>query len=438
MWATGVNGLTIQRIPLWWALAIAGAAVISAATARSAGSFTPHHVEAIGGGLALLIAACVSLNRKWIVELPTLVWPIGVAVLATLNLSPEIAPIRSPATTALVVALAAGTITLCLPFSRFAHLLAAAVAAMADLGLAGAQITWGKAPIDVFDFTQGAAERLLRLQNPYGGVFPSTTPGVPYFHFPYLPGVLLITAPFRLLGDIRVANAVAMLILFASIWAVARRRVGQPWSERWMALGLAVPFPAYMVAKAWPEVYLVAAVAAWLALREAHPRWGTALLGLGICTVPTTLPILALPWLWWPAARREITLATLLALFLCVPFALWAGPASFVRDVVAVQLDTPTRIDALTVNSFLVYLHRPFLPTWAGILVPGLALLVAAAFTPRRWDSALLLGAVLLAVTFLMAKWAFFDYYFIVVYTIILALSCAIPSATRTGKLSSS
>ena len=162
------------------------------------------------------------------------------------------------------------------------------------------------------------------------------------------------------------------------------------------------------------------------------------MLGLGICTVPTPLPMLALPWLWWPAARREITLATLLALFLCVPFALWAGPASFVRDVVAVQLDTPTRIDALTVNSFLVYLHRPFLPTWAGILVPGLALLVTAAFTPRRWDSALLLGAVLLAVTFLMAKWAFFDYYFIVVYTIILALSCAIPSATRTGKLSSS
>ena len=430
-----MNGLAIQRVPLWWGLGISGAAVLAAATARSAGTFAPHHVEEIGVGLALLIAACVSLSWNWTVELPTLVWPIGVAALAALNLSPAIAPIRSPAATAIVIALAAGAITLCLPFSRVAHLLAAAIAAVADVGLAGAQITWGKAPIDVFDFTQGAAERLLHLQNPYGGVFPSTTPGVPYFHFPYLPGVLLITAPFRLLGDIRVANAAAMLILFASIWAVARRRVGSPWSERWMALALAVPFPAFMVANAWPEVYLVAAVAAWLALRAAHPQWGTAVLGIGICTVPTPLPILALPWLWWPSARREITMATLLALVLCVPFAAWAGWASFIHDVVVVQLDTPTRIDALTVNSFLAYLHRPFLPTWAGILVPGLALLVAAAFTPRRWDSALLLGAVLLAVAFLMAKWAFFDYYFIVVYAIILALSCGIPfPATLTGK----
>lgn len=425
-----MKGLVIQRIPLWWAPAIAGAAVMAAATARSAGTFTPHQVEAIGGGLALLIAACISLRRKWIVEVPTLVWPIGVAALAAINLSPEIAPIRSPATTALVIALAAGAITLCLPFSRVAHFLAAAIAALADVGLACTQITWGHAPIDVFDFTQGAAERLLHLQNPYGGIFPSTTPGVANFHFPYLPGVLLITAPFRLLGDIRVANAAAMLILFASIWAVARRRVGSPWSERWMALALAVPFPAFMMAMAWPEVYLVAAIAAWLALREAHPQWGTAVLGLGICTVPTPLPMLALPWLWWPAARREITLASLLALVLCVPFVAWAGAASFVHDVVVVQLHTPTRTDALTVNAFLAYLHRPFLPTWAGILVPALVLLFAAAFTPRRWDSALLLGAVLLTVVFLMAKWAFFDYYYIVVYAVILALSCGSPLPT--------
>ena len=421
------NSTANQKMPLWWAPAIVGASVFAAAAARSAGTFTPHGVEAVASGLGLLVVAWICMRPGWRLAWPALLWPLGAAGLALLNLSPAIDPAGSPAALTLAIILAASAAALCLPLPRVSQLFAAVTAAAADIGLALIQVTWGRAPIDVFDFTQGAAQRLLHLQNPYGGIFPSTTPGVPYLHFPYLPGVLIATAPFRLLGDIRVANAAAMLVLFGSIWAVGRRHVGSPWSERWFAIALAVPLPARMVLMAWPEVYLVAAIAAWLALREDHPRWGALVLGLGICTVPTPLPLLAIPWLWWPSARREITAAAVLAIILCVPFAAWAGFGNFFHDVVVVQLHAPTRLDALTINSFLAHLHRGFLPTWVGILVPGLVLLLAAALGPRGWDSAFLLGSVLLTVIFLTAKWAFFDYYFIVVYAVILGLSLGPP-----------
>ncbi len=179
--STEVSALTARlatargpKIPARWIFAVFGAPILAAATARSAGTFTVHGVEAVAGGLGILIIA----------------W--------------------------------------------------AAMGAGSDIGLGLIQMTWGKAPIDVSDFTQGASEQLLHLQNPDGGVVTSTTPGVPFFHFPYLLGVLLVTAPFRVLGDIRMAKA----LLFGAIWALGRRKVGSVWSDRWLAVALATPLSA--------------------------------------------------------------------------------------------------------------------------------------------------------------------------------------------------
>ncbi len=176
------------------------------------------------------------------------------------------------------------------------------------------------------------------------------------------------------------------------------------------------------------------AIAGWVLLRDRHRRWSIVVLGLGICTVPTPLPLLVLPWLWWQEARREITLAVLIAVTLCVPFAAWAGFGNFFHDVVVVQLLAPTRLDALTVDALLAHLHRGFLIAWVGILASGILLMMAAVAGPRRWDAAFLLGGVLSTAIFLTAKWAFFDYYFIVVYAVLIGLSLASdPAAVGSG-----
>jgi hypothetical protein len=141
--------------------------------------------------------------------------------------------------------------------------------------------------------------------------------------------------------------------------------------------------------------------------------------------VPTALPLLVFVWLWWRDARREITLAVLVVLVVCVPFALWAGVGKFIADTVLLQLRLAPRPDALSINGLLAHLGRPLLPGWAGASLSAACLAAFALWGTREWDSALLMGAVLTLLAFVTAKWAFFDYYFIVAVGLVLALVLA-------------
>ena len=303
--------------------------------------------------------------------------------------------------------------------------LMAAIGAGTDLALATSRMVWGQAGIDVFWFTQRSTERLLHGLNPYGMAYPTTTPGLLSAHFPYGPALLVLAAPFRLLGDIRLANAAAMMLLFACIAVLARRHFGDVTAGRYVALSLALPFSPFMIVQAWPEVYPVTGVALWLVLRPRHPQWAVLALGTGLCTVPTALPLVVFAWLWWRDARREINLAVLVALLICVPFALWAGVGKFIADTVLLQLRLAPRTDALSINGLLAHLGRPLLPGWVGVSVSAVCLGAFAIWGTREWDGALLMGAVLTLLAFVTAKWAFFDYYFIVAVGIVLALAFA-------------
>src|ERR1022692_3199782 len=95
-----------------------------------------------------------------------------------------------------------------------AKVLAFAMAsASVAIGVA-ANLTWGFANIDVFQFQQTSSQALLHGQNPYSPIVPSpeiVAPGVPAWlqlHFPYGPILPVLEAPFRLLGDIRVLHVV--------------------------------------------------------------------------------------------------------------------------------------------------------------------------------------------------------------------------------------
>ncbi len=427
---TAIVALAARQIagglPVWQGLALASLAAVSLGSAWRQGTYSNAALLAILVGLLAGVAAVIA-HRSKSLTVPGWIWPLTAGGLALMNLAPGLDPGAPPTQAALSVLLSCVTVTLCLVPWRGRAIHLAMIGAGTDLALAASSMVWGQAGIDVFSFTQRSVERLLHGLNPYGMAYPTTTPGLLSAHFPYGPALLLLAAPFRLLGDIRLANAAAMMLLIACIGILARRHFGEASAGRYVALSLAMPFSPFMIVQAWPEVYPVAGVALWLVLRPRHPRWAVLALGTGLCTVPTALPLLVLPWLWWRDARRGITLAVLVALLICVPFALWAGIGKFIADTVLLQLRLAPRTDALSINGLLAHLGRPLLPGWAGISVSAVCLAAFALWGAKQWDAALLMGAVLTLLAFLTAKWAFFDYYFIVAVGIVLALAFADP-----------
>ena len=416
-----------EAVPLWQALALTSLAAVALGSAWRAGTYSNAALLGILSGLAVGGGAIAVRHRSLEFDIAAWIWPLAAVGLSLMNLAPGLDPTSSATQACLSLLLAGVAGTLCLvPWRRRARLLAS-IGVGTDLALAANRIVWGRADIDVFWFTQRSTERLLNGLNPYGMAYPTTTPGLLAAHFPYGPALLVLAAPFRLLGDIRGTNAAAMVVLFVCVAILARRHSGEARAGRYVAVALALPFSPFMIVQAWPEVYPVAGVALWFVLRPRFPKWSIVALGVGLCTVPTALPLVVFPWLWWRDARREITAACLVAVLICVPFALWAGAGKFFADTVLLQLHLAPRTDALSINGMLSHLGRPLLPGWVGVSVSALCLITFAVWGVRKWDSALLMGAVLTLLAFVTAKWAFFDYYFIVDMGIVLALAIAGP-----------
>jgi len=126
-----------------------------------------------------------------------------------------------------------------------------------------------------------------------------------------------------------------------------------------------------------------------------------------------------------------VTVASLMAGLLCVPFALWAGVGHFIADTLLLQLRVPVRLDALSINGLLAHLSWPLMPRWAGIVLPLLVLVLMSRWRERSWDSALMLGSILTLVVFLTAKWAFFNYYFIVACGLLFSLALVRRQGSR-------
>ncbi|MGA8207147.1 MAG: hypothetical protein WB867_03870 [Candidatus Dormiibacterota bacterium] len=284
-------------------------------------------------------------------------------------------------------------------------------------------IRWGQAPIDVFDFTQRGSLQLLHGQDPYFGAYLTTTLHLPLAHYPFWPGVLLLSVPGRLLGDVRVSNLLAAAAVIAALTVLAKRHGGTGLAWRCLALSLTLPFWPFMIRQAWAEIFFIAAVALWLVLRDQHRAASVAVLGVGVATVATGLPLLVLPLLWFRRARIEILAALALALLIFVPFAVWVGPAHFVSYTVLTQLHLPPRADGLDLDSVWLSETGAWLPIWVWPAGSLLVLVLLAVTRPRNWSNAFYRGAAFLVVALLLAKWAFFNYYFLVTMGVIAAIA---------------
>jgi hypothetical protein len=284
------------------------------------------------------------------------------------------------------------------------------------IGLTASDWPWGTAAVDVFTALQGAAQSVLQGHNPYGPLYRyyvESSTGYVYGHFAYGPSVPILAALGRLIGDVRVMSVVCVAAIVAGLWRIARQGEASSDAHRVAALALASPLLVGMIHEAWVDVYMMAGIVGWLALRRDHRGWSMVALAVGLMVKPTSLVLMVPAFLWSRRGRVEIALAVAASVVVIVPFALITGVGTFVYSVFGYQLALPFRSDSLSLAAELFRLTHAQLPT----AFPFLPLAVAAALIawrgrPQTEGDLALQAAILNVVAFILAKQMFFNYYF--------------------------
>jgi hypothetical protein len=324
--------------------------------------------------------------------------------------------------------LAAAILLYTLVNTRAAKVVAFGLAACSAVGAIAVPMTWGFANIDVFQFQQQASQALLHGQNPYSPVVPSpemVTPGTQIvswlqLHLPYGPIVPVLEAPFRLLGDIRLLHIAAAVVTSVAVLILARRAGTL---DRSACVVMAFPLTAAMVVNSWVDVITMAGLAVWIVSFRTHPKIATFALVLALGTKPTTLIALVPIFFWSIRARRQVIVAVIIAALFALPFALVTGFSQFYYNVLGVQLAVLPRLDALTINSYLNALHLPILPFAMSAVVIAATMVLVLSRRPKTYGELLTGTAVLVTVSFVVAKWAFFNYYYIPAVLLMVAIA---------------
>jgi hypothetical protein len=358
--------------PLWWATA---AAVSATATLRYVGLFTGWQVLWLA--LAIIAAsAVVSVTKQR-------------------------------------VAVIAGT--------------AAGTSALLIMAITGWQ--WGRVGIDVFRLLQISTSALLRGQNPYtptGMAVVQTAPGMFVsrpIHFDYFPGAILLAAPGRVFGDVRIMSILAFVALIAFTVRVAASSRGVFRSYGVLALCIAAPTTIAMVYYAWLDVYAVAGFAGWVALRKSHRPWSIGCLVVALAVKPTLIPALLPFWLWSKRTRTDTVIAVGLTALVFLPFVVKTGVGSFYHYVVGVYGGIGFRYDGLTLSAWWYQHTGSLLPVAFSAGAGAMAAFFALRGRPTDLSTPLIAGAFISTAAFLLAKQAFLNYYFIPTWLVILALA---------------
>jgi hypothetical protein len=408
-------GWTLKR-PSREAYALAAIVLIGFGCARSDGEYRPVSLVVIVAGGCLLMLTATGAGRR--AAVPTWAGAVLVGALSTGLLFHT-----APAGWLVPIFGGVGAVVAIVASRTWLRACGCVVAGSMNLTVLIEHLKWGRAPIDVFDFAQRASLQLLHGQDPYLLAYPTTTPHLPLAHYPFWPGVVLLSVPGRLVGDVRLSNLLAAAALIAALTALAKRHGGAELAWRCLVLCLTLPFWPFLIRQAWAEIYFIAAVSLWLLLRDRHRVTSVVVLGVGIATVATGLPLLVLPFIWFRRARLELVAALIPALVICLPFAFWVGPSHFLSYTVLTQLHLPPRADGLDLDSAWVRETGAWLPIWVWPLVSAVVLALMALTRPRTWANAFYRGTTFVIVALLFAKWAFFNYYFLVAVGVIAAIA---------------
>lgn len=332
----------------------------------------------------------------------------------------------------LAMVLAGSAVLVIVGSSRTVRVVAGCVAAAAVVAVAAGSWTWGSSDIDVFWILQRGSSALLHGNNPYTSTFvilDQTRPGEfarVAAHFLYLPGALLVDAPARLLGDVRLANAIALVALGAFAAVLAGQAPDRESRVRSIAsLVLASPLTVAMQHWAWVDVFSVAGIAGWLVLRRRHERLSIVFLTVAIVVKPTALIALLPLWVWSHRVRAQSLFALAGAVVVVLPFAIMTGFGPFYQDVAGIHTQLGFRYDGLTLSAWWYSLTGSVIPLGVSIAIGIGCALLTLRRRPRDTSDALIAGAFLTTAAFLLAKQAFLNYYFVPVSVLILSLAAS-------------
>ncbi|KAA3635745.1 MAG: DUF2029 domain-containing protein [Armatimonadetes bacterium] len=309
--------------------------------------------------------------------------------------------------------------------------------------------TGGSFGMDVEQFQYGAADALLRGDNPYALTFVDLyTPevseliygdgvsvdGILLIGFPYPPLSLLLILPFKMLWDFRMAQALAILAAALLMSRISMSREAQLAAM----VFLLVSRPATMVKFGWTDsfVVLVIVVIVYLAVRGS--RLVSATTGLlfamkqySVFLLVPSLLLIPRPW-DRKAVLRHLGTAAVVFLVITMPFVLWDFGA-FWRSVVELQFVQPFRPDSIAIPALFPELWES-LPKVVTLGVPFLAValvsVLVAVRSPTGGQGFALGTAAVLIVAFLISKQAFGNYYFVVIGAL-----CAASAAGARGEL---
>jgi hypothetical protein len=417
-----VAGLALSRE----FLLLAALAILSLGDTIRLGTYSAPALELVVLAALLIAGATLSRNETSIGTIPWTVLAGGTAAVVLIYAN----PLGLPPIAWTAPVLVGAVVVLLIAPNRSLRWIAAAIGAGAFTGSIVIALRTQATAIDVYQALQGASSALIHGHNPYQPTFSAESPVTPFtfrnipVHFEYLPGAAIITAPGRLLGDVRLMSIVAFAALMAFAlrlaWLSPERgtriyRVG--------ALCLALPMTVAMVYFSWVDVFSMAGFAGWIALRGRHRRWSIAFLVLTLTVKPVILIAIVPMLLWSRRARREFAVAVLVALALTLPFAVATGFGNLYQDVIGLQADLGFRGDGLTLNAAWYAITSHLLPVWFGILAGAAVGLFALWRRPADLAAVLGAGALLSTAAFLLAKWAFLNYYFIPVWLLVLALA---------------
>lgn len=287
---------------------------------------------------------------------------------------------------------------------------------------------WGRAAIDVFSTLQSATGHLLSGANPYAFKYSDLAP-LPKWHlvqapFQYGPAALYLGAPGRLLGDVRILAAVAVVATIAALLLVARKQGTEP-LQRMAYLTASLPLWVPLIVNAWVDVYTAAGLAIWWALRDRNWLAASVALGVGAAAKPVMLVGLLPLLVWDRTIRRDVAAAAATALVLCIPFLVWTGPVKFVYAVAGVHVAVLNEIwpTSVTFNALLLKANLPTIPDVVSVLVVLASIPVAMIWRPTSRHVQLLAAVAFMLAALLLSKQSFLNYYYVVVVWLLLAIA---------------
>ncbi len=288
----------------------------------------------------------------------------------------------------------------------------------------------------------GADKNKLSGLNPYTQTYADLYNGG-YDYAPglnYWPGYYFWSAPFRLLGDIRLGSVVADAVTAVLLLKLTAKFGADESLQYLMVLSwLSFPVSLFVLEQAWIEPVIVMLMTGllWCGLTK---RWVAAGILLGILSGMKQhmllLSALTLCYFYRHCARREFykvlgwasaTFTVTVALFLLV-----SGQA-FIQQTIVTYFQRETRLDSLSLTAYLANEHGLIANNYLLITIYLIALLVSLALILRanpvtwsHWPAALFVSY---GVLFLAGKQAFCNYYYLLAFIALLASFISSPAS---------